>query len=549
METKTIKILAIDDNQDNLVTVKALINESFNNVKVFTALSGKTGLEIAALESPDVILLDILMPEMDGYEVCKTLKADSNLKEIPVVFVTALKGDKASRIRALEVGAEAFLAKPIDESELIAQVKAMVKIKEANLEKINRENILLELVAQKTKDLEDLNKKALSLIDDLSKENEARKISEQAVIESEDKYSKAFQTSPYAITITSLNEGIFIDVNESFCHTTGYLKEEIIGNSVEKINIWYNGDDRNLIIKNLIETQKIENQLGYFRKKNGEKIIGLFSAQLVEIKGVSHILASINDITEQKLAEIELNNTHQKLEVLMEAIPDLLFEVGLDGTIYNYHTNSPDLLIETPANFLEKKFIDVLPLEAANICQLAIIEANVKGISTGKQYSLQLPQGELWFDVSVAPIKNNDGGILRYVFLARDVTEQKKSLFELEKLNRIQLLNSKINDLIIKAQSKQQLFEEVCEIASTYGNFRMSWISKINEQTNEITPLVWYGFENGYLDEIRKISLLDNSFGKGPTGIAAREGKVTICKNMARRSFEKRLFVVYCIAY
>jgi len=663
MENKTIKILAIDDIQDNLITLKALISESFKNVNVLTALSGKIGLEIAALENPDVILLDIIMPEMDGYEVCKLLKADALLKEIPVVFITALKGDKTTRIKALEVGAEAFLAKPIDESELVAQINAMVKIKEANFEEIHKEKILLELVAEKTKSLEESNRKAHNLLNDLLKENEARKLSDKNVLESEDKYVKAFNTSPYCITITSLKEGTFVDVNDSFCKTTGYSKDEVIGNSVEKINIWFNNDDRNQIITKLLENKKIENDLGYFKKKNGEKLIGLFSAQVIKINGIAHILASINDITqqklaeeklnksqeqykdlvtkipigvyvlrskpngnfafeyvsprmaeilntpaqeiienvqaafkyihpedleaailanqegiankkprnwtgryiinekikwinissipelqangdilwhglmaditEQKLAEIELNNTHQKLEVLMDAIPDLLFEVGIDGTIYNYHTNKSDLLVDSPDNFLGKKFVDILPEHASKVCQLAIIEASEKGISTGKQYSLQLPQGELWFDVSVAPIKNIGNEISRYVFLARDVTVQKKSVLELVKLNRTQALNSQINDLIIRIHNKMELFEEVCNIAITHGNYKMSWISEINDQTKAILPLVWYGHEDGYLMEIQKISIQNNLFGNGPTGIALREGKVAVCNNIA----------------
>ncbi|HEY5139178.1 MAG TPA: response regulator, partial [Methylococcales bacterium] len=135
MENRKIKVLAIDDNPDNLITIKALIMEAFSDAYVMTALTGKKGLELAANEDPDVILLDIVMPIMDGFEVCKKLKADEKLSNIPVVFVTAIKVDRESRIKALESGAEAFLTKPIDESELTAQIRAMVKIKTANVYK------------------------------------------------------------------------------------------------------------------------------------------------------------------------------------------------------------------------------------------------------------------------------------------------------------------------------------------------------------------------------------------------------------------------------
>lgn len=153
MENRKIKILAIDDIRDNLISLEALLNEFFPKAKIFTTLSGSIGLEIAATENPDVILLDIVMPVMDGYEVCKKLKSNEVTTDIPVVFVTAIKDDKESRIRALEAGGDAFLSKPIDESELVAQIRAMVKIKEANEEKKNEKLRLERLVNERTNEL------------------------------------------------------------------------------------------------------------------------------------------------------------------------------------------------------------------------------------------------------------------------------------------------------------------------------------------------------------------------------------------------------------
>ena len=74
MEYKNLKILIIDDVQDNLITLSALIRESFTSAKVLSALNGSDGINIAKKENPDMILLDILMPGMDGYKVCKILK-------------------------------------------------------------------------------------------------------------------------------------------------------------------------------------------------------------------------------------------------------------------------------------------------------------------------------------------------------------------------------------------------------------------------------------------------------------------------------------------
>lgn len=76
MDNRLIKILAIDDNPDNLISLKALLKDVFPKAAVFTALTGVKGLELAYAEDPDVILLDIIMPGMDGFELCRRLKAD-----------------------------------------------------------------------------------------------------------------------------------------------------------------------------------------------------------------------------------------------------------------------------------------------------------------------------------------------------------------------------------------------------------------------------------------------------------------------------------------
>ena len=154
METPDLKILAIDDNRDNLMALRAVLSDRLPGYKLLTALDGPKGLELALAEDPVVILLDIVMPGMDGFEVCRKLKNDEYLQAIPVLFLTALRSDRDNRIKALEVGADGFLTKPLDEVELVAQIRAMAKIKAANkLLRMEKEQ-LIALVAERTKDLE-----------------------------------------------------------------------------------------------------------------------------------------------------------------------------------------------------------------------------------------------------------------------------------------------------------------------------------------------------------------------------------------------------------
>lgn len=151
------RILGIDDCEDNLITLGAIVSDAFPNSEFSHALSGMEGIRIAAHWQPDVILLDIVMPQMDGFETCRRIKGDVCTAGIPVIFFTALREDLDLRLTALEAGAEAFLAKPIDIAELTAQINAMFRIRDAELAKKDEHRRLEQMVRERTAALERLN--------------------------------------------------------------------------------------------------------------------------------------------------------------------------------------------------------------------------------------------------------------------------------------------------------------------------------------------------------------------------------------------------------
>lgn len=154
MATKALKILAVDDEPDNLLLLKVTLKQLFPGAKFYGAGTGKDGIALALKKDPDVIILDIIMPGMDGFETCRRMKADPLLRHIPVIFVTAFKTDKESRIAALETGGEGFLSKPLEEAELTAQIRSMAKIKAAAVFQLKEHERLETLVARRTRDLE-----------------------------------------------------------------------------------------------------------------------------------------------------------------------------------------------------------------------------------------------------------------------------------------------------------------------------------------------------------------------------------------------------------
>lgn len=149
-----IRILAIDDNRDNLVVLKALLDYSFPGAVLLTSESGTGGLELLEKESPDIIILDLIMPGMDGFEVLKRIRLIKDRPYLPVIILTAI-GAAKDRIRALEMGADAFLTKPVDEAELIAQINAMLRLKEIDELKRNESIRLARLVEIRTRELKE----------------------------------------------------------------------------------------------------------------------------------------------------------------------------------------------------------------------------------------------------------------------------------------------------------------------------------------------------------------------------------------------------------
>src|SRR5437762_1878737 len=122
----TARVLVVDDVELNVKLLEAKLSSEY--FEVIVADNGPTALELAESELPDIILLDIMMPRMDGFEVCRRLKANPRTADIPVVMVTALS-DVADRLRGLESGADEFLTKPVNDTALFARVRSLVRLK------------------------------------------------------------------------------------------------------------------------------------------------------------------------------------------------------------------------------------------------------------------------------------------------------------------------------------------------------------------------------------------------------------------------------------
>ena len=125
--TEPATILCIDDVAQNIKLLEAVLESS--GYVVLWAASGKEGLELVAQRRPDLVLLDIMMPEMDGYEVYRRIREDPATQMLPVVMITA--SGAAEKVKAIEAGADDFISKPFNKADLLARVRSLLRIKES----------------------------------------------------------------------------------------------------------------------------------------------------------------------------------------------------------------------------------------------------------------------------------------------------------------------------------------------------------------------------------------------------------------------------------
>ena len=287
-KTKTDKgdILIVDDQTNNLkILISILENHGY---KVRPALSGELALKAVRNSVPDIILLDILMPGMDGFEVCKQLKADEKTSRIPVIFISGLE-DITHKMKAFAVGGVDYISKPFYEEEVLARTETHLKLRRLELS------------------LFENNRR-------LQKEISERKEMEIILRESEKKFRSLFHTSLHAIALSEKGTGKLIDVNDKFCELSGYDKKELIGKTTTELGS-YSQNDRNRFLNEFTNEGRIHGLEMDFILRNGSILNTRIFAASIEIKGEVFILTEFYDITDQKKFEAQLQQA-QKMEAI-----------------------------------------------------------------------------------------------------------------------------------------------------------------------------------------------------------------------------------------
>ncbi len=299
------KILAIDDLSVNLDLIRFVLTRNIPECDVYTALSGKEGIKLAKELKPNAILLDIVMPGMDGFQVCEALKTDESTKHIPVLLVSAYMQTTRDRIKGLDIGAEALLAKPFENSELISQVKVLLRINKAE-----------ELLRKKNESLE------------LFIKNQSEEINNNE--------TRFLQISDYVHEFfwEVDSKGKFTYVSAVVENILGLKSEEIIGKKY--IFDFYRAvnkkEELNKKLSDIFEDKSYYNNIEIFCLDNTNRKIWLTvsgfpiydkASNFIGYRGVTH------DITGRRQAEEELNKSLRKIREDHKKLKRLNAELGM----------------------------------------------------------------------------------------------------------------------------------------------------------------------------------------------------------------------------
>jgi PAS domain S-box-containing protein len=387
-------LLLVDDNPDNLFILQQVINQHLPQCEVATALSARKGLEIAAARPLDGALIDVQMPEMDGLEMCRHLKADdSGTDRVPVILITAHRSSSEEKAEGLEAGAVDFIARPIDNVELVARIKTILRMKRA----------------------------------------------ERALQKSEQMHRAILGTVP-DMMFRIRKDGVFLSFLAGKDYKPALAPSEFLNKKVQEVLPEEIGSQTTHLVKKALETgqmQLMEYQLPV-RLPNGP--LCDFESRMV-VSGENEVLAIVRDITERKQSEKALLESEEKYKKLSQQ-----FQTLLDGIPDALCLLSPELEVvwtnKGAFQYVNGKIDKLAGQKCYKLWQNRSVPCEecpaIRSFQTGKnEEAIVTTPDKKVCGIKVFPQKNEEGKVINAIVLASDITEKVKMREEAAQANRL----------------------------------------------------------------------------------------------------------------
>ncbi|MDE2158883.1 MAG: PAS domain-containing protein [Burkholderiales bacterium] len=330
-----------------------------------------------------------------------------------------------------------------------------------------------------------------------------------------------------------------IEVNASACRILGLTEAQFLGaDAVDPRWTFLNPDLTPLAVRDYPVVRVLERGLplqdlllGIRRPDLARPAWVLCNAfPLLDAEGrITQVVVTISDITELRHAEEQIRQTTQALGATLDAIPDLMFEMDLEGRYLSVHAPQRGLLIAPPVDLIGRRVDEALPPDAAATVIAALREAHAVGHSAGQQIELPLDQGRTWFELAVSRKTAADAPLPRFIVMSRDITSRRQAELELQHINRTLRVLSRGSAVFLQAHDETELLWELCRIIVEAGGYKLAWIGLAQDDAaKSVLPVAQAGDVDGYLQDLVVSWDPQQEAGRGPTGqaIASRTTQV-----------------------
>ncbi len=315
------RLLVVDDDADFGISLCELASSEGYQAEALT--SARCFIQKVESYRPHVVVIDIRLAEADGVDLLKTLTAE--FPEIIAIMISAYAGTETA-LQALRHHAYDFLRKPVGADEFFAA--------------LSRAFERIRLIAERGE-------------------------AERAMLLSEEKFSKAFLSSPDPIAITALDDNIILDVNDAYEQATGYMRQEIVGNRAAELGLWVDPDARMRVFSRLRAGNRVSREEHVFRRKNGDLIYAQVSAERIDINGRPCSVVHVRDTTIEKQATNALAKSEERFRSLYHSTPSIFFTLTEDSGIKSVNSFGAHHLGYEIEELRGKSILDVTVADSA----------------------------------------------------------------------------------------------------------------------------------------------------------------------------------------
>ena len=571
------RVLIVDDDAANRELLVTLAH--YRGHEPLEAADGQEALESVKAHRPQIVISDILMPTMDGYEFVRRLRSDPELADTRVVFYTASYHEKEA-LRLAESGHVArVLVKPCEPDLILRVIDEVVaegfrRAPEVVPRQYDTEHLrlLTDKLWQKTSELEAANAKLAALTElqvKLASEREPQVLLEQVCSSARKLFG-----AKYAVLMARDKNG---DAKSHFALSglgaagrqpeRPVLESGALGRVVTSGNSWRMSRSDGATIdaglppgypraQSFLAVPIVSLTKGYgwicLADKVGadefseddERLLAILGAQVgriyengsmyVELQHRARLL--LDEITERERATDQLQESEERFRQLAENIQDAFFVASCDLKELIYLSPAYSR-IWGQSSQAQSSCIEIL-IEAIHPDDAGRARAEFERIAGGEsehevEYRIQRRDGSLrWIHVRTFPVLDPQAAGKRLVGTAKDITERRAASARIEQLNRIHAVLSGINTLIVHVRDRDELFREACRISVQSGQFAIAWIGWLEAQSREIRAVAWAGKEPDMLRTARLV-LGEDPAGDGIVASALRTGEPQICNDLA----------------